>query len=450
MSPVRATSSFLVEDIATAISKIEPDLSIGSILAAIATTTGDENELAKLVRVLRHDASVLTGPAGAKCVVNIEPLIRNLQQVGAASVVVPHCSQCVVNPTEIYSRQLRTRLCRPCSLARYAATSCECANCGRHDRPTYRARRGGMLCRRCIPEPDVDHRAEVIDGIAALQTGLSDKAIAQITDSLTTTVARREINWILHDQSGVFNGDLPHQSARSVRLAEMLIAAGANNICVPRCSICSRQTPLPDSLNGYRCCRRCWRHHCDHGSCARCHKQRHLLGLLVSDERVCARCYRSDASNHRPCSSCGALGFIEHRDGDAMLCRRCYRKPSTACGTCGGKHQCWRGPDGQSICSTCAAKQRKKETCAVCDEVRPVHVRTGAGNAICNRCARRREPCSRCGKVLQVSARLADLSPLCSACLKRDPAFFSNCRQCGAHGRAHHHGLCPACACPWC
>ncbi len=66
----------------------------------------------------------------------------------------------------------------------------------------------------------------------------------------------------------------------------------------------------------------------------------------------------------------------------------------------------------------------------------------------CDRCGRKREPCARCGKVLPVSARLPELGPLCSACLKREPAFFSDCLQCGVHGRTHHRGLCPACACP--
>jgi integrase len=448
MSPVRAPSSILVDDITGPVSRIEPALSVDSIHAAIAATTQAENELAKLARVLRHDATVLTGPAGTVCVVNIEPLIRNLQKVGGTSVVVPRCSQCSVNPTEMYSRQLRVRLCRACTLARYGSTMCECANCGRQDRPAYRARVDGILCRRCVPEPDVDHHAAVIDGLAALHTGLSAEVIEQIADTLKTTAAKRELNWILHDQPGVFTGTNPHESARSVRLAGMLIAAGAANICVPRCASCSRQTALPNNLHGYRCCGRCWRHERSRGPCARCGRHGHLQRIYGTEECVCTHCYRNDASNHRQCTRCGAFEFIEHRDGDIMVCRRCYRKPLTVCGICGGKHQCWRGHDGHPICSTCAAKQRTKEACRICHELRPVHVRSEAGDAICNRCARKREPCARCGKVLQVSARLPDLGPLCSACLKREPAFFSNCQQCGVHGRTHHRGLCPACACP--
>jgi hypothetical protein len=51
MSPVRAPSSILVDDITGPVSRIEPALSVDSIHAAIAATTQAENELAKLARV---------------------------------------------------------------------------------------------------------------------------------------------------------------------------------------------------------------------------------------------------------------------------------------------------------------------------------------------------------------------------------------------------------------
>lgn len=92
------------------------------------------------------------------------------------------------------------------------------------------------LCRRCPPEPDVDHAVKVRDGLNELQTGLDTGVVDSIVSAFeATTVALRDLNWTLHDTPGVFTGELPHVSARSVRLAEMLIAAGAAGIKVPLC-----------------------------------------------------------------------------------------------------------------------------------------------------------------------------------------------------------------------
>jgi hypothetical protein len=149
-------------------------------------------------------------------------------------------------------------------------------------------------------------------------------------------------------------------------------------------------------------------------------------GICIASSALMNGCARAALKPTRLITTCavkcGQTGFIGHRDGNTMLCRRCYRKPATVCGTCGGQHQCWRSPDGRMICSTCAAKQRAKEPCAVCGQLRQVHVRTDTRTATCDRCGRKREPCARCGKILPVYARLPEVGPLCSACLKREPA----------------------------
>jgi hypothetical protein len=48
---------------------------------------------------------------------------------------------------------------------------------------------------------------------------------------------------------GVFTEGQPHVSARSVRLAEMLIASGASGIRTPLCPKCCRQVPLRATLH---------------------------------------------------------------------------------------------------------------------------------------------------------------------------------------------------------
>lgn len=135
----------------------------------------------------------------------------------------------------------------------------ECPGCGAVDKLIYRPRHGdGLLCRRCKPEPDVDHAAKVRDGIAQLRTGLSATEIDRVASVFGTAVAQRELNWILQDTPGVFRGEIAHRSAVSVRLAELLVAAGADNVRLPQCPLCLRTVKLGSQIDGLRCCHTCW------------------------------------------------------------------------------------------------------------------------------------------------------------------------------------------------
>lgn len=275
---------------------------------------------------------------------------------------------------------------------------------------------------------------------------------AAVIDSIVstfeaTTVALRDRNWTLHDTPGVFIGELPHVSARSVRLAEMLIEAGAAGIKVPLCPKCSREVPLRASLDGVRCCHRCWQHRNSRGVCERCGKERHLTNHHGAGERICGPCFTNAAEHDHECTGCGRVAFIAHRRGQVMLCRRCYRGPTATCSSCGRERPCDRVKTGKPVCQPCAGKQRVKQTCSVCGTVRLVHVRTEAGQPVCAPCSRKREPCSRCGHIRAVVARL-DTGPLCASCLEDEPAYFADCAQCGRHCRVYHHGLCNDCACP--
>lgn len=448
MSRLCSTADELVTAIIDAVREIEPHLTEAAIRGAVELTSLSPPELQRLARTLRRDASVLTGPAGEDCTANTEPLIRNVQRIGGTAVRVPFCALCITNESEIYSRKLKKRICQSCASSRWRQTDGECVNCGQVRRAVYRARRGGWLCINCIPEPNVDHAAEVRNGISDLATGLDQSAIDTIASTFRTTKALRELNWILHDDPGVFSGQSPHRSVLSVRLAGLLIAAGADGIRSPQCPFCFRQVPLSSSLDGLRCCRRCWNHRRSREICPRCGKERHVTNYDGGGERICGHCFDRDPVNHQKCSGCGRIDYINHRDGEVMLCRRCYRAPTTTCSSCGRVRQCDRIKTGQPICGTCAAKQRTKQACSRCHRLCLVHIRTETGEPLCSACGRKREACSRCGKTLQVSARLDGLDPLCSACLEREPAYFSDCVQCGTHARMYHHGLCNDCACP--
>lgn len=446
---MRGNRSEFVTVIVTAVGAIEPHLSHDDVRTAIEGMGLSAAQLQRLSRTLRRDGSVLTGPGGSDCAADIEQLILCLRQLGAMRVRAPRCAQCGRNDSETYSRKLKKRICRACSMQGWQPAVGECPGCGAVDKLIYRPRHGdGLLCRRCKPEPDVDHAAKVRDGIAQLRTGLSATEIDRVASVFGTAVAQRELNWILQDTPGVFRGEIAHRSAVSVRLAELLVAAGADNVRLPQCPLCLRTVKLGSQIDGLRCCHTCWGHHFSRGTCARCGCQRHLINYHGAGERLCHRCFEHDPVNHEPCTRCGRVDFINHHDGQAKLCRRCYPAPTAVCSSCGRTRPCTRTRTGKPICGTCSAKQRPPQPCSVCGNIRSVHTRTDAGEPVCNPCARSREPCARCGKTLGVSARLAGVGPLCSACLQREPAYFTDCVQCGAHGRTYHRGLCPACACP--
>ncbi len=444
---MRQTEAELRAEIVEVVRGIEPQLTSATANAVVEGLCSSNADLTRLAGTMRRDSSVLTGGA-TDCIAKIEPLIKAIQDAGGRAVVMPVCALCESNHSGTYSRQLRQRICHSCARQRWISQVHPCSECHRVRKVAYRARNGGVLCLRCPPEPDVDHAAKVREGLADLNTGLNAAVIDSIVSAFAaTTVALRDLNWTLHDTPWVFIGDEPHISARSVRLAEMLIASGASGIRTPACPKCSREVPLRATLDGLRCCRRCWANRKSRGACSRCGNERHLTNHHGAGERICTSCLTGAAEDHRECTGCGAIAFITHRDGRVMLCRRCYRAPTAICGSCGRERPCDRVMTGEPVCQPCAGKQRTKQTCSVCGDLRVVHVRTGAGQPVCNRCARKREPCSQCGNTRLVEARL-DTGPLCGPCLEKAPAYFVDCAQCGRHGRAYHHGLCHDCACP--
>jgi hypothetical protein len=445
---MRETEAELLAMIVEVVRDVEPKLKAAQVRKAVESLSSSKADLTRLARTLHRDASVIQGGAGTDCDANIEPLIKAIQDAGGRIVVLPKCALCDSNHSETYSRQLRKRICHACARERWVSNAVPCSRCGRVRRSTHRARNGGLLCWGCPPEPDVDHAAKVRDGLADLKTGLNAAVIDSIVSTFhATTVALRDLNWILHDTPGVFTGDIPHVSARSVRLAEMLIAAGASGIQTPVCPKCSREVPLRATLNDLRCCRRCWRHCNSRGVCPRCGNERHLTNYHGAGERICSTCYKGGAEHDRECTGCGRVAFITHRRGRVMLCRRCYRGPTAICSSCGRERPCDRIKTGNPVCQPCAGKQRARQTCSTCGNLRLVHVRTDTGQPVCNPCARKREPCCRCGNTRAVVARL-DAGPLCARCLEQEPAYFVDCTQCGRHGRAYHHGTCNDCACP--
>lgn len=293
------TRDELVASTVEVVCGLEPHLKASSVRGAVESSLPSLVTLRSVARAVHRNPTVLTG-TGERCIADIEPLIHSVVQIGGTAVRFPLCADCGRNPSETYSRKLKRRICRSCAMARWQPDAGPCANCGKVRRQVYRARNGGWLCWTCRPESDVDHAAEVRAGIHELGTGLSDVEIAAVASVFRTTRALRELDWILHDTPEVFTGLEPHRSAVSVRLAELLIAAGAAGIRPLQCPLCFRDVRPSCALDGMRCCHRCWSHRRSRGLCARCGQERHLT-------RACLPTFGVLASEYWPVTRMGVI-----------------------------------------------------------------------------------------------------------------------------------------------
>lgn len=123
---MRGNRSEFVTVIVTAVGAIEPHLSHDDVRTAIEGMGLSAAQLQRLSRTLRRDGSVLTGPGGSDCAADIEQLILCLRQLGAMRVRAPRCAQCGRNDSETYSRKLKKRICRACSMQGWQPAVGEC------------------------------------------------------------------------------------------------------------------------------------------------------------------------------------------------------------------------------------------------------------------------------------------------------------------------------------
>jgi hypothetical protein len=122
-----------------------------------------------------------------------------------------------------------------------------------------------------------------------------------------------------------------------------------------------------------------------------------------------------------------------------------------ACAACGrtGK-PLFRG-EGDAICQRCRAWQTAA-ACSACGKVKPVAVRTAAGQPVCEVCRRRSgqasRECGSCGKSAPVAVRGRDGQPdMCVNCYRMPEA---TCGVCGRRRECNYaaagHPVCPSCS----
>jgi hypothetical protein len=134
----------------------------------------------------------------------------------------------------------------------------------------------------------------------------------------------------------------------------------------------------------------------------------------IGKQLACRTCYEKQRPTGVLCADCGKYPMIVTPAYDGRpRCRSCYYTMQQPCARCGALARAERHwPEGP-VCLPCVdAVRLTHANCTRCGQLRPVFRRDGPG-------------------------------PVCPECAGVRLAY--RCRSCGAMGRIHSRGLCPAC-----
>ncbi|MGA5348689.1 hypothetical protein ACPCSQ_23915 [Streptomyces griseoincarnatus] len=275
---------------------------------------------------------------------------------------------------------------------------------------------------------------------------MPETVIAEAVRAVEPVGARqRKLLWALEDRPGLLTGDAAHGPPKTVSLIAALQERGAVGLVVPPCPLCGRDTPLPRTRDGVRCCAEC-KSAGRVETCARCGRDRPVLGRTHDGLPLCQACRYHNPVSHKVCAQCGERRYIQAREGDLLLCQRCRAAPTATCSECGEDRPCFYIPTGVPVCIPCTRKRRPREICVGCRRDNIVSYRTADGEPLCSSCGATRRPCTECGRTLRIHAVTEDGAELCPTCWRKHPAHQQPCRACGTTTHLHHRGLCPDCA----
>ncbi len=122
-----------------------------------------------------------------------------------------------------------------------------------------------------------------------------------------------------------------------------------------------------------------------------------------------------------------------------------------ACGACGRTGRPLFRGEGGGVCQRCRAWQLA-EPCGDCGKIKPVAVRTSAGEPLCEVCRRRTgrasRRCGSCGKTAPVAVRARGGQPdICVDCYRMPEATCAVCgRRRGCNFAGSSHPVCPSCS----
>jgi hypothetical protein len=424
---------------------VEPTMQRAEVEALVCDVVARRPQQRELARALTAAPDLLTSarPEGP---MSVQRLVKTLLSHGAQRVVPPRCARCD-NPRHLPSRDGEKRICAPCYVRANIGNQ-PCSNCGKTRSVAYRDHLGQPLCWSCRPSPQKTGTGEEsLEAIVEIVTGIEsvlhrDTVVTAVREAIPQLPQLHRTAAALRDAPDLLTGRGAHGSPRVIALIEALIAQGATNIVAPPCSSCGKVTKLRHSLNGLRCCKRCYEA-ARKEMCSGCGNVREV-SLRIEGRPLCSSCSGRQPFQHDECSSCGQHRQIVTRAKGTPLCKTCYM-PVVTCSVCKKAKRCHFADTEAPRCPDCRRKINP-EPCSRCGRLRPVRVRAADGSAICGPCGVAREACRDCGKVRNVCTRTPSGDPLCNRCYEKTPASFRDCTQCGRHERLFHHGLCNFCA----
>ncbi|MER8036580.1 hypothetical protein [Streptomyces hydrogenans] len=430
--------------IAEAVGAVEPALDPALVRAVVTATFPVGTQRRRLAELLQQDPSWLTqGRAESPSIV--ERFIGALVKHGATQVQPLRCGIC--GQTRRLVGMLpdsEVRFCAKCERARRNKAN-PCAVCGR-PRFVTRDREGRPRC----PAHPPDDGADPLEGLCRLVQlfcpALTEKAIVEAVRAVEPVTARqRKLLWALEDRPDLLTGQGAHGPPKTLALITALQERGAVGLVVPPCPLCGRDTPLSRTREGVRCCAEC-RSASRTAQCARCGRDRPVMGRTHDGRPLCQACRYHNPVAHQVCAQCGQRRYIQAREGDRPLCQRCRAAPTATCSECGQERPCFYISTGTPVCIPCTRKRRPREICVGCRRENIVSYRTADGEPLCSSCGATHRPCTDCGRTLRINAVTADGDELCPTCWIKHPAHQQPCRACGTTTHLHHRGLCPDCA----
>lgn len=443
--PEKAPSHFTapIEFIVAKVSAAEPLIDqqfIEQLILEIADTRPKQRELA--IGLFEYPSLLTAGrPEGP---IYAQVLIARLKDSGAQNVQLPACARCARPGLLPRHRDDGQRICESC--ADYITKQQKrgpCDRCGTVRPLVLLTIDGARICAVCsVPERSRSHVAEIMRLLEDEKTTLTTECIAQaVNQALPNSNQQRNVYRELLADDTLLRTNPARGSHRVVVLAETLISLGAKTIAVPTCTSCGSAGSIRWKGPSGRCCRSCYES--GRGTeCSRCGEMALVFSRSYDGQPLCSSCSREVEYNHEPCSDCGELKLIVHRDDARALCKACWRGYEAQCSICGKIRPCHFADSETPRCEHCS---RRREQCSICGVERIVNTRTADGRPLCPECARRREHCHRCNNEAPVKARTEDGEPLCGTCWNKDPRSFDDCRTCGSHGRLRNE-LCVRCA----
>ncbi|MFJ7209956.1 hypothetical protein ACIQWR_41405 [Streptomyces sp. NPDC098789] len=422
---------------------IEPELAPDAVVEAVASIARTKPQRRTLAQALNSDPELLTSsrPEGP---VTVQKLIQALQATGAKRVALPRCARCG-KQHKLLSLDGDQRICAYCRM-KQAAKDDPCVICGL---PSHITNRDHLGRARCVHHPDTGDQNPVdvvCDHVAAIEPRLPrEEVAAAVRDVCPLLTHQRQLARALENNPRLLTGEGALGPQKLILLIEDLLARDTRNIVLPQCPFCGTDRKLRHALNGQRACRACYEK-LRVLTCSRCGQDKPIASRTMDGQPLCHPCTRADPVNHKLCTSCGRTALIVRREGDRLLCRRCFRIPDAVCADCGRTRPCHFAGSEAPRCETCSSRLRPPQTCSRCQNVRQVKRRLPDGSPLCGSCGTIRFPCHVCGRTKPIKGRGTDGEAICQVCYDKHPIARRNCGQCGVLERLYHHGLCNTCA----